>query len=245
MKTFDPLSRFTLIILALVLVLAGCRKKETEEITEEDAADAISYAIESSYGGLASDVSNTAEYAMDEGYGKTEGAVGVTLQCGVPYDTTINRVYNGTVSATYMHNWILTLGCNGNIPESLALTGTYSGTFISSRMESSNSGTRNWIMTGVLPSAAAYTVNGSFVRNGSHTSKVRNKNTFTVAINTQLTNITVDKATYRITGGTGACNAVCNVSNGDSYTFDGTIVFNSNNTATLTINGNSYIIQLY
>lgn len=246
MKKFISPFRFALLLIAGTVLLSSCRKKETDDITEEDAADAISYTLESDYGGLTTDISNAAAYAMDEGYGKTEGVTGATaLQCGVPFDTSMAWSHTGVVTASYNHVWVATLNCNSNVPQSLGLTGTYTGSYSSSRMESTNSGTRNWSLTGLLPNAPAYTLNGSFVRNGSHTSKVRNQNTFTVVINTELTNVTVDKTTYRITGGTGTCTAVCSVSNGNSYNFNGSILFNGNNTATLTINGNTYTIQLY
>ena len=59
-----------------------------------------------------------------------------------------------------------------------------------------------------------------------------------------LNNIAVSKTTYNIVSGTASVvfNGVS--STGNQYTYDGTITFNGNNTATLVINGNTYTINL-
>lgn len=238
------LSRF-LLLLITVSLFSSCRKNDsTNDITTDDAADAISYALESSSGGTADELADVSEYALNQGYGKTEGLN--TLSCEVPFDSTISLSYNSAnVTASYTHNWHMLLSCNGPVPASLAFEGTYQGNFNGLRMQSSNSGTRALTITGVEPSAQVYTFNGSTSRVGSHTAKVRNQNTFNVTIQTELSNVTVSKSTYRIIGGSGTATAVCSDSNGNSKTFNGTIVFNGNSTATLTINGIDYLIQLY
>ncbi len=231
--------------IALLALLSSCRKNDitTAEATADDAADAITYALESSSGGAAEDISASAAYAMQNGYGKNEAAS--SLQCGVPLDTTVSYTYNGAVAANYSHNWNVLLNCNGPVPSSISWTGNYAGNFSGPRMESSNTGTRNFTLTGVEPSAQVYTLNGATTRTGMHTSKVRNQYAYNVTITTNLTNVTVNKSTYRITGGSGTANATLQVSNGVSKAFAGTIVFNGNTTATLAINGNTYTIQLY
>ena len=112
-------------------------------------------------------------------------------------------------------------------------------------MQSSNAGSRNLVLTGLQPQSASYTLNGAFTRTGSHTSKVRNQNTFDTNVSINITSVTVDKSTMKITGGTGTADVTCEVSNGNSYSFTGSLVFNGNGTATLTINGTDYTITLY
>lgn len=237
------MSRLFLLMIALSF-LGSCRKNDnTTTITTDDAADAISYAFESSSGGTADELAQASQYTLNQGYGKTNGLN--TLSCGVPFDSTIAIAYSGAnTTASYTHNWHMLLSCNGQVPSSLAFEGSYQGNFNSLRMQSSNTGVRTLTVTGLQPSAQEYTFNGSTSRTGSHTSKVRNQNTFDVAIESTLNDITVSKTTYRITGGNGTVTAVCNTSNGTSKTFSGTLVFNSNSTATLTINGSDYTIQL-
>lgn len=242
MKTTKTLYQLSFILVAIA-VLSSCRKKDTTEITSDDAADAVTYALESSTGGYADQVSHITDYTYNEGYGKTDETQ--TLQCGVPFDTSVSvSLTSSNITANYTHTWNALLSCNGSVPSSLTFSGNYSGNFSSPRMESSNTGTRNWVLTGLQPSVQVYTLNGSFSRSGSHTSKVRNKNTFNTTIQIDVTNLTVSKSTYRIQNGTGTAHVVCNVLNGNNYTYDGDIVFNSG-TATLTINGNTYTIQLY
>lgn len=246
MKTLpNNLSRLFFLLVA-ILLLSSCRKNDTTTttVTADDAADAITYAFESSSGGTADELADASQYTLNQGYGKTEGAN--TLSCGVPFDSTITLTYNSAnTTASYTHNWHMLLSCNGPVPTSLAFEGSYSGNFNGLRMQSANTGTRALTVTGLEPSAQVYTFNGSTSRTGSHTAKVRNQNTFNVTIQSNLSNVTVSKSTYRITGGSGTVTATCNESNGTSKTFNGTIVFNGNSTATLTINGTNYTIQLY
>lgn len=245
MKTLpNNLSRLFFLLVA-VLLLSSCRKNDTTTtITADDAADAITYAFESSSGGTADELADASQYTLNQGYGKTEGIN--TLSCGVPFDSTITLTYNGAnTTASYTHNWHMLLSCSGPVPASLAFEGSYSGNFNSLRMQSSNTGSRALTVTGLEPSAQVYTFNGSTSRTGSHTSKVRNQTTFNVTIQSSLSNVTVSKTSYHITGGSGTVTATCSTSGGNSQTFNGTIVFNNNSTATLTINGTNYTIQLY
>lgn len=235
-----------LLVAFVIIALGSCRKESATVATEADAVDAIETSLVSSSGGTAEDISMAAEYAMSGGYGKNGSVTGATsLICAVPYDTTVSYSHTGTITATYSHSWEVLLNCNGSVPISLAWTGTYSGSFDALRLSGSSSGSRNWALTGINSGSAAYTLNGSTTRTGSHTSKVRNQYTYDVTINTTLTNLTVNKTTYQIISGTGTVAATLNVSNGTSKTFNGTIVFNGNQTATLTINGNTYTITVY
>lgn len=234
-----------MILLLIALASSGCKKTTGTTTTADDAADAIQASFSTSSGGTAEDVSSAAKYAMNSGYGKTDGIN--QLQCGVAFDTTITYTYSGAGSGTasYTHSWDILLSCNGVSPSSLQWTGSYQGSFDAARLSGTNSGTRNFTLTGLQPSAAQYIVNGTTSRNGTNTSKVRNQYSYTADITSTLTNLTVDKSTYKITGGSCAVTAVLTVSSGSSQTFNGNIVFNGNGTATLTINGNTYTLTLY
>ena len=233
-------------LIFITVILSSCRKEEENEIpiTEDDASDLITYALQSSSGGYASETSEAAEFMSTEGLRSVQSQ---SLQCGVPFDSTISLTYNGTVSASYTLNWDLLLTCdNLNIPQSLSFASPYSGNYDGPLMSSSNSGNLNWTVTGLAAgNSVPYTFNGSFTRSGSHTSKVRNKSTFSSELNITLTNITVDKVSQHITGGTGTASIDCKSSTGINYTFSGNIVFSSTGTAVLTIGSHQYTINLY
>lgn len=246
------LTKTTLLIAAslLLVVSPSCKKKDTEEpekvITTDDAADVVSYAMESSSGGYAEQVTDGAAYVDNSGFRTSSPAGSMNLICGVPFDTTVTRSHSGTVNASYAHQCHYLLTCDaGSKPVSITYSGTYTGSYDGPRMSSSNTGNRNWVITGLDSASTTYTYSGNLTRNGSHTSKVRNQYTFTSDLQVSTSNLVVNKSTHRITGGTGTVSVTCSVSNGNSYSFAGTIVFNGNNTAALTINGNAYTITLY
>lgn len=234
-------------LIATSLSFSGCKKESSSanNLTADDAADAVAYATSGSTGGLSAQIASTASYSSSQGVYKTDNGNSVTLTCGVPFDTAIAYIYTGATAANYSSQWTYLLTCNGQVPQSLSLTGSYTGSYDAPRISSSNSGNRSWTLSGLnLNTSTPYTFNGTFTRTGTHTSKVRNRYTYTVDMTITVTNLTVSKTTYQITGGTGTVVMTGNVSNGNSYSFNGNIVFNGNGSATLTINGNTYSITL-
>ena len=236
-----------IIFVSILLFLSGsCKKESTINFTEDDAADAIANSIESNSGGTAGDISSAAGFAIKSGYGKRLAEWGLSsLQCGVPFDTSISFVKTGVVTANVIYNWDVLLNCNGGNPFSLTWTGTYQGSFDAPRLSGNISGVRNWTLTNIDGSSNTFTLNGNTTRTGIHNSKVGNKYTYDVNIKNNFVNLSIDKDTRYITGGTGTVSATLNVSNGTSKSYNGTIVFNGNKTATLTINGKTYTIYLY
>ncbi len=241
-------------VLSMALIVASCKKSSTtttttptQTVTADDAADAVSLSMESSSGGYAAQVTDGATYTSNQGYRTTPQANQVmSLSCGIAFDTTVTKTYSGAVTASYTHQWHYLLSCDSlSHPSSLAFSGSYNGNYSGNVMTSTNSGNRNWTITGLGSSYTSYTYNGSFTRTGSHTSKLRAQNTFNVNMQMTSTNVVVNKSTKKITAGTGTVNVTCTVSNGNNYSFTGTLTFNTNNTATLVINGNTYTITLY
>lgn len=232
----------TITLAAATLLLAGCKKDNTATLTADDASDAMSAALSSSTDGLSSQVSTAASYAVAQGTYKTDGTE--TLQCGVAFDTAVAFSYNGAATtASYTGQWEYLLTCTGT--ENLAMTGSYTGNFDAPRISSTNSGQRQWRITGISGRTSdPYTLNGTLTRTGTHTSKVRNRYTYTVDMTVTVTNLTVSKTTYEITGGTGTVVMTGSVSNGNGYTFNGDITFLGGGVATLTINGTTYNITL-
>lgn len=238
-------------LIVISTCFSSCKKKEDEPepekvITTDDAADVVVYAMESGSGGYAEQVTDGATYTDNSGYRQSSLNSSMTLSCGVAFDTTVTRSHSGTVTASYTHQRRYLLNCDTNSQAtSITYSGSYTGNFDGPRMNSSNNGNRNWIITGLDSSSTVYTYSGSLTRNGTHNSEVRNQYSFTSNLQVNTSNLTVDKTTHKITGGSGSVNLSCAVSNGNTYNFSGTIVFNNNNTATLTINGNTYTINLY
>lgn len=238
------ISTLSIAVLASCFTLYSCSDDENGTSVsqqEQDAVDAITYSLQSDSNGLAKSVESASMYASDENlYGKT-----VSLECGVPYATTYNETWSGTnYSYDYSISRNTELTCVEGAPSALAYNATYEGVYDTPRMSSDDNATLQWTLSGLDASAETATLDGSYVRNGSQVSKVRNQNTFTSTLTYDLEAISVNKSTHEIASGTASLVFNGLSSNGNSYSYNGSVVFNGNGSATLTINGNTYNIQL-
>jgi hypothetical protein len=87
-------------------------------------------------------------------------------------------------------------------------------------------------------------LNGTYNRSGSQTSKVRDRNSFTSELDMTLASLSVNKNTLQIDGGTGTFTLTGSVAGGGSFSYEGSITFLGNGMATITINGETYEIDL-
>ncbi len=245
MKIVSFKSSFLLSAAALLAVsLSSCKKDQSNDITEEDAADVIATTMARPVGGSADDFGEAVRLAKIKIFilGKR------WLECGETKDSTFQRTFtNGAFTASHTHNWTVTLNCDADQkPTSLVWTGNITGSFDGPKMSGNSTGTRNWTLTGFSPDPAQPLIlNGTVSRNGTRTSKIRNKYTFESTVNHTYNNVNINKTNEKIVGGTGTVSATLKISNGVTKTYNGTIVFNGDDTATLTINGRVFTIQLY
>jgi hypothetical protein len=235
-----------LMVLGLVLsiVFISCNKDEIEtpDIEQSEAVEAITNSLSANSNGLTSSIANTAKYASEQSiYSKSS-----SLNCGQLY----NYDYNESNSVTnYSFNYSVQrsaqLNCtSGGVADNFVYQANRTGTYDTPRMSSSDNAVSNWTMTGLNTNSTNAIINGSYQRNGTQVSKVRNKNSFKSTINYTTTNINVDKTSHKIVSGSSTVNFVGTSSTGNQFTYNGTITFNGNDMATLVINGNTYTINL-
>jgi hypothetical protein len=142
-------------------------------------------------------------------------------------------------------NWDYIINCNGlSIPQNMNMSMTTSGSSSTPRINSTSSSTVSLTLTGLEFSATQIVVNGTASFSVSQTSRVRNQNTFTSNLSFNLSNLTFDKASQELLSGSATISMTGSVTDGDSYTFTGNVVFNGGGAATVTINGNSYTIDV-
>ncbi len=226
-------------------VVVSCNSDDSnssDALQEEDAVEVIENSLKEDTGGLSKTVETTVSLVDEEGvYTETP-----YINCGETYNHNYsfqNEVNN--YSADYQFTSTYMLNCNGNSnPESFSYQFTNVGTYDTPRMGSNDGSNANWSLTGLDSSTDNIALNGSYVRNGSQVSKVRYMNSFTSTLTYSITNLQVNKTSYQIQSGTAAVSFVGTVSNGNQYTYNGSVTFNGDGTATLTINGNVYIINL-
>jgi hypothetical protein len=227
------------ILLVAIVMAPSCKKKKENTITADDAADAITEALEFKSGGFAEMVKAAAIYLENQDF----GGGGDNLDCGESFDTTIAGSHNlVSVTSSFTHTWHYLLNCDGAVPVSISASGNNTGHYDGPRITSDTEGTRNWTITGLDAGSSGLIWNGMLTRTGVHTSKLRQKNTFTTTVDIVPNDVVVSKTWYKIVSGTATVAINCTSSDGKEYNYSGSLVFNGDNTATLTLNGHTYTI---
>lgn len=227
-----------------ILAFSSCDREDEVDVSinslnEDEVVALVEGALTSDTEGVAK-ASEDAITLTEESLEKTPDQV-----CGMSMDTTVSRNYNGArISSVYTLQWDWILTCNDlMIPQTFTFNRTLDGSYESLRLISEDSATGSWEVSNLI-TGDAYILNGSYMRGGNQGSKVRLQNSFESTISVTLTEVTVDKQDYQITGGTGSFDISGSGTGGYSIDYEGTIIFLGNGTAEITINGNTYIIDL-
>ncbi|GGH78668.1 hypothetical protein HNQ91_005288 [Filimonas zeae] len=234
MKKVRILSRSVAACALFTLLLTSCRKENSSaEVTEEDVADVITQAVASSSGGVTAQTTDAARIAAK-----------YSTACGAAKDTSIVYVNAANAAVTYSltasWHWSLTCGASPYFDF------TYNGNTVydAPRMSSNDKVAATLRISGLGAASAAYTANMQITRNGSQTSKVRNKNVFTSLLTLTGTDVAVSKQTLLVDSGTLAVTFTGSGTGGRSFAFAGKLVFKGNRTGVLTLNsGASYTIN--
>lgn len=151
----------------------------------------------------------------------------------------------GNRSWTIISNWSWTLNCdaqNNNV--SFDLDGNGSLDFDGPNISKDITRTHDFNITGIEPSSPEWTYNASHNRSGLIQSNVGNQNSMTTDLTYGSTDIIVSKATQEIVSGTFEIDFTAILSNGNIVTRGATVVFNGNQTATVTLdNGTTFDVS--
>ena len=247
MKSFFQFSTMThksvlMTLLAIALLMGACKKEDNtpeETVNEEEIAAIVEGALMEDTEGLAKEASE-AVYIADQYTTKTLGP------CGQMYDSTFVRSYtSATITASYNATLSWIVNCNNlMIPQSVDFTSTAQGQWETPRMSSDDNANSAWNV-GNLTTGSTYTLDGSYTRNGSQTSKVRNQNVFTSTLVITSDALNVDKTTRHIVSGTASFTLTGSGTGGNSFSHEGSLEFLGNGEVVITINGHSHTIDLY
>ena len=236
----------TFLIICSLLVFASCEKEEVqptpeEPLTEEEVVALVEGALVSDTEGMAKEAEDAA-YVAEEYVEKNEGA-GL---CDTAFDTTVVRTYNGArITANYTSQWGWNVECNDlMIPQILHFNRSTEGSYETLRMRSEDSAASEWQVSSLL-TGDSYIINGNYNRQGSQESRVRLQNSFSSTIVMTITDLQINKETARINSGSGSFQITGAGTGGNSFSYQGTITFLSDGSAEITINGTTYIIDLY
>ncbi|MBK6998394.1 MAG: hypothetical protein IPH31_27270 [Lewinellaceae bacterium] len=229
---------FSVLFFAALATLTSCRKDPEEIIeliTNSEAAEIIEDAVANRTAGLTAPTIDAA--AIVDAY---------LNSCGIPGDTSFNKVKTGgaaTYDYTFGMDWLVTCS-NLNVPQTANIGIEGNGNFTSPHWLGSEATIGDLTFTGLNPQESSYVVNGSYDLTGNLTGSLRKVSpSFDCIVALDLTNLLLDKTTYKITGGSGFATVTASTANGQSRTLTGTLVFNGNGSATVEVNGYEHTFQ--
>jgi hypothetical protein len=253
MKTF----KLTFIVL-LLLGAISCKKTDSSttdtSVTTDQAVDIAAGSLSVNSNGLATvsdDISASAQTVASVNTGSqsvnSTGLASVHQACGSTVIDSVSKQSPAGATAifNYFFKYTRTLNCNANSqPDNLANSLTYHGSFDNPSLSSSNSGNAAVTIAGLTTTATHFVVNGEYKRIGSFQSKVGNKNSGQDTVDIVATNLMLTKPDRKISGGSATIAVSGSTSKHGAFKYHGTIVFNGDGTATLTISGTAYDIDL-
>lgn len=227
--------KFGMAIMAVSVSVMACVNDATELIEDEDVVELLENALNSKAGGF--DAQMTDMLSLVDTY---KDSCNTTIDSSYSKDKGI-----GTFTYGYTYNFTGTVNCDAaNMPQNIAFNYSTLGTYTAPRMSSSDEGTYNVVVNGINPSSTNYDLVGSYTRVGTQTTKIRNTLTFTATLGVALNSLLVDKTTKDIQSGNGTFTVNGATSGGESISYDGSITYNDDNTATINLNGKDYTINL-
>lgn len=235
-------NRVLMMLMAVSLLMGACKKEDNtpkETVNEEEIAAIVEGALMEDTEGLAQEAAE-AVYIADQYTTKTLGP------CGQTYDSTIVRSYNSVnISASYNASLSWTVNCNNlMIPQSVDFTSAAQGQWETPRMSSDDNAISSWNI-GNLTTGSTYTLDGSYTRNGSQTSKVRDQNVFTSTLIITSDELNVNKTTRHIESGTASFTLSGSGTGGNNFFHQGSLQFNGNGEVVITFNGHTHTVDLY
>jgi hypothetical protein len=229
----------------LLLGVVACRKSDTTtsaslsgNVNTDEAADMVAGSLSLNSNGLAN---VSADVTLD-----ATAYANAHVACGTAKTDTISR--HSVAGSAWTYSYHLTynyvVNCDNNVPDNLSSDLTYSGSFSGPNMSSTNSGTSNFTVGGLAPASTDFVINGEYKRSGSFASKIDTTNHGSSNIDINVNALTVTRPGRAIASGNATFTITGDVPKKGNFSFTGTIVFNGDGTAKVTINGTVYSVNL-
>lgn len=219
--------------LFLCIFFTSCEKDDDGNIvmSNDEAAELIAKSLSTSSYGFASQLEDAAELVDS-----------IHVVYSVDSTFTITNPPDSRVTYEYTVSYSYGIQLNGFDSE-FFLDFSNNGEYTAPRTVSSNQSQGELIVSNLSDGYNNYLINGSCSRTGSQTVKINVERDFSSTINFNMEDISIDKTTLEILGGSAEVS-ITGTSNNGSYNIQGSIVFHGNKAATLTINGVVYEIDL-
>ncbi|MDB5030369.1 hypothetical protein [Mucilaginibacter sp.] len=235
-----------LLIPFIFLAFASCKKlgvSSTADVSVEDAANIIGSSLASNSSGLTTTQSDVA-LSSQALFSNSSG-------CGITKIDSASRQSASAAETTYAYKEKFTnkLNCNtNNQPDNVTSSLTYAGYFNGPKVFITNSGSSNFTIAGLTPTATVYAINGTYKSTGNFKLKADTTKNGTVNIDIVIKNLIITKATATtpagITGGTATAAISGSTPKKGAFSFAGALTFNGSSLAILTLNSTVYFVNL-
>jgi hypothetical protein len=232
------------LFVAILGLAAACKDDDevaANAINSDEAAALVATSLASN--GVSAISSTSAEFATSI-LGESEG--GRAASCGFTedFDLTGESDEGSPAAYSFRFNYKFELLCAEQEPTSIAVALDYIGDFSTSEMKIDYSGLAALQLRGLDDKSSAFVMDGQYKYGGAVLDKNQSR-TVNSAIEMTLSDLTISKSHYQVTGGTGTYEIKGAVSSKGSFKYSGNIKFLGAGKAEVTVNGVAYLADTY
>ena len=224
--------KFASILLLAIMLATGCKKNEETPIidaTVEEAASIMATSFCTGNAGTMTQVEDAVDLSQ------------AVMLKSVLTDSSfsISSAPGALITYQYEVNYSYGFMTPNNYQLSFESTGDYSSPNVSA--SSTAAGLMN--VSGFL-TGGSYIVNGQSGRDGVFAMKIGNKNSINGTVTTTITSFKINKTSGILESGTATIAVAGNTSAGRSFGFTGTLIYQGNYNASLTINSQIFNVNI-
>ncbi len=218
----------------------ACKKAQVSAVSpsNDDAAILLAGTLATNNFGmsnLSSDISNTSLVLASNN------------SCGIEtIDSAIRKSSPGNnFNYNYKIKYSNKVNCNtSNLPDYITNSLTYNGSFEGPKLKVSSSGSTSYRIGGLTPTATVHVLNGEYKNTSQFKFKTDTTNHGTVNIYIGVKNLLVSKVNNNIISGTAMVMITGSSSKKTAFSYNGSLIFNNATSASLSLNGAEYAIDL-
>jgi hypothetical protein len=233
------------LFLSMFAFAVACQDDDepVNSITSEEAAVIVSASLASNTSGVSFVSGKTANVTEDL---LEDNAGGRVAACGLSQnlDLSGSSPDGATVTYSYDFSYKFMLTCNTESqPAAVSVDLSYSGEFDAPSLAAEHSGIAELDVTGLEEAAENFLLNGLYKRSGSFENKEALKSGSN-SVEITLKDVTIDKQTHQIIGGTGTYLVTGTVPEKGDFNYSGDIIFQGADAAELSVNGEKFTANL-